>query len=288
MKNLLIRVLSGCGAGAIVVGIVYAAAAYDAMWALGMLFFVIAGMATVEYVCLLKQIDLKLSRVENLALVALLTCCFIAFGGRYAEVGVIFAAAFQVLRHLRTLPHREGFLKVVAGLFGLLYVPWLLHYFLLLFTSEPAGEVNLRLAKTVMVLLMVWGYDAGAYLIGSLFGRHKAFPRVSPNKTWEGIAGGLLVAVAGGVVAAQLSDAWRVLIAGPGFGWLVLLAAFVSGAAQLGDVFASKLKRAAGVKDSGFFLPGHGGFLDRIDGLLFALPVFYFVYEAFVRAALGR
>ncbi len=288
MKNLLIRVLSGCIAGAVVVGIVYAAAAHDAMWALGILFFAISGMATVEYVCLLKKIDLQLSRVENLSLVALLTCCFIAFGGRYAEVGMIFAAVFQVLRHLRTRPHREGFLKVVAGLFGLLYVPWLLHYFLLLFTSEAATSVGLRLAKTVMVLLMVWGYDAGAYLIGSAFGRHKAFPVVSPNKTWEGIAGGLLVAIVGGIIAAQFSEAWRDLIAGPGFGWLVFLAVFVSGAAQLGDVFASKLKRAAGVKDSGFFLPGHGGFLDRIDGLLFALPVFYFVYEAFVRGALTR
>lgn len=287
MRNVLIRIVSGCAGGGIVVGIVYATAAYDALWALGMLFFVIAGMATVEYVVLLKKIDLPLSRIENLLLVALLTCCFIAFDGRYAEVGMIFAAVFQVLRHLRSLPQREGFLKVVVGLFGLLYVPWLLHYFIALFTSEPASAVDLRLAKSVMVLLMVWGYDAGAYFIGSLLGRHKAFPNVSPNKTWEGIIGGLLVAIAGGVIAAQLSSAWQELIAGPGFGWLVLLAAFVSGAAQLGDVFASKLKRAAGVKDSGFFLPGHGGFLDRIDGLLFALPVFYFLYEAFVRGALG-
>lgn len=287
MRNLLIRVVSGCAAGGIVVGIVYATATYNAMWALGMLLFAIAGMATVEYVCLLGKIDLQLSRIENLLLVALLTFCFIAFDGRYAEVGMVFAAAFQVLRHLRALPHREGFLKVVAGLFGLLYVPWLLHYFVLLFTSEPPTAVDIRLAKSVMVLLMVWGYDAGAYFVGSLLGRHKAFPNVSPNKTWEGIIGGVLVAVAGGVLAAQMSGAWRALIAGPGFGWLVLLAVSVGTAAQLGDVFASKLKRAAGVKDSGFFLPGHGGFLDRIDGLLFALPVFYAVYEAFVRGALG-
>jgi len=287
VRNLVIRILSGCAGGGAVIGIVYVTAAYDALWALGLLYFAIAGMATVEYVFLLKKIGLRLSRIENLLLVALLTVCFVAFDGRYAEVGMIFAAAFQVLRHLRTLPQREGFLNVVAGLFGLLYVPWLLHYFIVLFTSEPVTAVDLRLAKAVMVLLMVWGYDAGAYFVGSLLGRHKAFPNVSPNKTWEGIAGGLAVAVAGGVIAAQLSSSWKALISGPGFGWLILLAAFVSVAAQLGDVFASKLKRAADVKDSGFFLPGHGGFLDRIDGLLFALPVFYFVYEAFVRGALS-
>jgi len=125
---------------------------------------------------------------------------------------------------------------------------------------------------------MVWGYDSGAYIIGSLFGRHQAFPNVSPKKTWEGIAGGFLFTVLGALVGATFSPVWREFAFWQGFPHIVASSFVVAGAAQLGDVFESKLKRAAEVKDSGTFLPGHGGALDRIDGLLFALPVFFFYY----------
>jgi phosphatidate cytidylyltransferase len=108
--------------------------------------------------------------------------------------------------------------------------------------------------------------DAAAYYFGSNFGRHKMAPVVSPNKSWEGAAAGLATAV----LAAAAWSAWR-LGAVP---WELLALAAVTGvAAQLGDLAESLLKRGSGIKDSGRLLPGHGGVLDRIDALLFALPV---------------
>lgn len=118
-------------------------------------------------------------------------------------------------------------------------------------------------------LTMVWAADSGAYFAGRRFGRHKLAPRISPNKTIEGLAGGL---VAGLAVAAVFG-----LLAGLPVAYLprlLLVAALAVLASVLGDLFESLLKRHAGAKDSGNVIPGHGGVLDRIDGVLAALPVF--------------
>ena len=115
---------------------------------------------------------------------------------------------------------------------------------------------------------MIWLNDTGAYCTGSLLGRHKMFPRVSPKKSWEGFAGGLLFCVAAAVGAwcfgIQGWDLWQWLVAG----------AVACAASTYGDLFESLLKRNAGIKDSGNLIPGHGGILDRIDSLLMVAPAF--------------
>ncbi len=118
-------------------------------------------------------------------------------------------------------------------------------------------------------LLLNWTGDAGAYYIGRPFGRHKLAPRVSPKKSWEGAAASVVVSIGIGVP--------YVLHFIPGQQWLpiVLLTAAANIAGQVGDLAESAMKRGAGVKDSGGLLPGHGGFLDRVDSTLFALPVIY-------------
>lgn len=138
----------------------------------------------------------------------------------------------------------------------------------------------LRLVSPRAVLflfLIVWGCDSFAYYTGKSFGLRKLAPRVSPNKTWEGTLGGLvggtLIGVAGGTW-------WLVPELGPFFG--AAAGALASSAGQLGDLVESLWKRGAGVKDSGTFLPGHGGFYDRIDSLLFAGPVLLLVMRYFV------
>jgi phosphatidate cytidylyltransferase len=120
----------------------------------------------------------------------------------------------------------------------------------------------------LFLFLIVWGCDSFAYYTGRAFGRHKLAPRVSPNKTWEGTIGGLIGAA---LVGAAGGSWWLVPELGPGWGAFAGVAA--SSAGQLGDLVESLWKRGAGVKDSGRFLPGHGGFYDRIDSLLFAAPV---------------
>lgn len=118
-------------------------------------------------------------------------------------------------------------------------------------------------------LFIVWGTDTGAFMLGRYFGKHKLAPNISPGKTIEGLIGGLLLAI---IVAAI--GAWLLRIPLNHWPNLLIIAILVSLASVIGDLFESMIKREAGVKDSGDWLPGHGGLLDRIDSLLCAIPVY--------------
>lgn len=119
--------------------------------------------------------------------------------------------------------------------------------------------------------IIMWANDTGAYLVGSLLGRHRLMERISPKKSWEGFIGGALLA---------LVVAWRVAvwieIVNP-VGWYVT-ALVISVIGTFGDLFESLLKRRAGVKDSGSIMPGHGGFLDRFDSTLLSFPIVYIIF----------
>ena len=142
----------------------------------------------------------------------------------------------------------------------------------LLLISLPAlaicalREVSPR--AVLYLFLIVWGCDSFAYYVGKNLGRRKLAPAVSPKKTWEGTIGGFL----GATLIGAAAGSWGVM---PEFGPVrgAFAGALVSSAGQIGDLVESLWKRGAGVKDSGVFLPGHGGFYDRIDSLLFAGPV---------------
>ena len=119
----------------------------------------------------------------------------------------------------------------------------------------------------IMCIIMVWVNDSFAYMGGSLVGKHKMWPRHSPGKTWEGTIIGILATVATGIFVGPLFSTYF-----GRFDWIVI--AFVcSIIGTLGDLSESMLKRSVGLKDSGNIMPGHGGFLDRFDSLLFILPV---------------
>ena len=119
------------------------------------------------------------------------------------------------------------------------------------------------------LLVGVWGFDTGAFFAGHFFGRHKLAPNISPGKTWEGVIGGLIFSVAAALLftVRPLGVSWYLA---------VLLGLLIGIAATLGDLAESLIKRQTHVKDSGQFMPGHGGILDRIDSLLFAVIVVYF------------
>jgi len=123
----------------------------------------------------------------------------------------------------------------------------------------------------VFLLFIVFSGDAGAYYIGKGFGKHKLHPRVSKGKTIEGAMGGLLLNV---IMALIL---WFLLLRTYTPWYLVFLAVSMGMVGQIGDLTASMIKRSVGVKDSGRLLPGHGGILDRIDAVLFAAPVLYWI-----------
>ncbi len=149
--------------------------------------------------------------------------------------------------------------------------------------QQPAGAI-----WTIYTLLAVWTGDIFAYFVGKAIGRHRMSPEISPKKTWEGAAASILASVvigtlwiqhAPGISAALLrvglidrrDGMWG--LEQPSLWPIILLSAVVNIAAQLGDLVESLIKRGAGVKDSGTILPGHGGMLDRIDAMLFAVPV---------------
>jgi phosphatidate cytidylyltransferase len=134
----------------------------------------------------------------------------------------------------------------------------------LIHASQPNGHRWLLLA-----LLVIWATDTGAYFVGRYFGRRKLSPRISPNKTVEGLFGGILAALAVALVGAPLAGASTAQLPAVA---LVVLATV--GFSVVGDLYESLLKRHVGAKDSGDLIPGHGGVLDRIDSVLAALPVF--------------
>ncbi len=118
-------------------------------------------------------------------------------------------------------------------------------------------------------LMVNWIGDTGAYYVGRRFGRHKLAPVVSPKKTWEGAAASAFVGVAFGVIYLPLA------ITGTPY-WIAAAFALIANVAgQFGDLAESAIKRSAGVKDSGTILPGHGGFLDRVDSTMFTLPILW-------------
>jgi phosphatidate cytidylyltransferase len=170
---------------------------------------------------------------------------------------------------------RGGFMTWAMTSFGVAYVGLLLPTIVLVAHLAPpggspgtaVGPLGLAsgVAWALTLVLVVWGYDTGAYLTGRWLGRRRLVEHISPSKTIEGLAGGLALAtVAAGIGAFLIGlDPWHPLIIGP----------LVGLAAQAGDVAESMLKRAADRKESGFLVPGHGGILDRLDSFMFAAPV---------------
>lgn len=122
--------------------------------------------------------------------------------------------------------------------------------------------------------LLLWTYDTGAYLVGSLIGKHHLLERISPKKSWEGFIGGLVLTL----VVAWLLSGWLGVV--DRAGWMII-AVIVSVAGTIGDLLESMLKRSLGLKDSGTILPGHGGLLDRFDSVVVAFPVVYLFLAIF-------
>jgi phosphatidate cytidylyltransferase len=158
-----------------------------------------------------------------------------------------------------------------------IYVGWPMSFFLLLrgytlgwpFNTDPWWLLPRGIWWVFIVLLGVWGFDAAAFFSGRYFGRHKLAPRISPNKTWEGVFGGFVLSI----IASLL-----LTIKPLGIPWYlsILLGILIGVAAVLGDLAESLIKRQTDVKDSGQLMPGHGGLLDRVDSVMFAVVVVYF------------
>ena len=172
--------------------------------------------------------------------------------------------SIQLFRKDLTQPTVDWALSLAGGV----YFGWLLVHFVYV-RQLPGG-----LAWILSALLVTWACDSGAYFVGRAIGRHKLYPRLSPGKTWEGIAGG----VGGGLLAGALVGCLSEHFLGsigllPG----VALGLMVSIVSPIGDLVISMMKREVGAKDSGSVIPGHGGVLDRTDSLLFVVTATFYL-----------
>ena len=165
----------------------------------------------------------------------------------------------------RLLLARDGFIRdIAASALIIAYIP-LMGVFIPLMMAEPGGT-----RRIIAVVACVVASDTGAYAVGSLLGRHKMAPHISPSKTWEGFAGSIATSAVIGVAAALwcLGASWELGL---------VLGLCIAPAATLGDLVESLIKRDAGLKDMSNFLPGHGGFMDRLDSMLVAMPMGWLV-----------
>jgi phosphatidate cytidylyltransferase len=177
------------------------------------------------------------------------------------------------LRQLLDRNNTAGIVAISTTLFGLMYVPWLLNFIqkIQFFDFEPGYPGAGKLYVLYFILVTKFS-DTGAYLVGSLIGRHKMIPRISPGKTWEGFAGAIAVSTVASLVFTHfLGDRME----GMTVTHAIILGVILSVCAVVGDLIESLFKREAGVKDSGGFFPGIGGILDLLDSLLFNAPIMY-------------
>ena len=172
------------------------------------------------------------------------------------------------LRQFFSRSNTAGLLAISTTLFGLMYVPWLLN-FIQKINFFPGVQGHYFLLYFVLITKFS---DTGAYSVGSLFGRHKMIPRISPGKTWEGFAGAILVSTLASLIFVHFLG---YQMAGMNWQHAIALGVILGTAAVVGDLIESLFKREAGVKDSGSLFPGIGGILDLLDSLLFNAPIMY-------------
>jgi phosphatidate cytidylyltransferase len=211
--------------------------------------------------------------------------CVLAWIGQPLDLLYSLAAAtIIVCTFAMARTRRDAIANIAVTVFGIVYVGWFCsHVISLRMLPLDGGDANVNFGGAgyvIMLLLLLWLGDGGAFFVGTAWGKHKLLPTVSPNKTVEGAVGGLALTLIGSMLirdAGLLLAGFKVaLFPDFGVGRYLLIGTGISVSGQVGDLVESYLKRDAGLKDTGNLMPGHGGFLDRFDSLAFAAPLFYF------------
>ena len=277
LKNLIVRTLSGVVLAAVVLGgIVFS------QWSFGVLLALLLIVGMLEFYTLAEKHGTRPQRFVGLIAGMVLFGLNFAFvcddiqilgsAHRTFGAGMAFLLLLLPVMFICEL-YRRGenpIANIATTLLGVIYVamPFSLMCYFPIIASEHWSP-----AVMIFFIFIIWANDVFAYLVGMSIGRTKLCERLSPKKSWEGFFGGVIGAVSMGLVAARVLD-------GSYAEW-AFLALTASIAGVLGDLVESMFKRAAGVKDSGSLIPGHGGVLDRFDAMLLAAP-FVFVYMLFV------
>ncbi len=246
--------------------------------------FVLALMALREYFAMVKQLGTPVFTLTGMlcAAVYLVAGFFyqVTHGNEAVpqlEMAVLAGFLFVIFARQmwRKVADREPLESVAYTLFGLLYVPWMFNFMTKILFLPPLDASGAVTGQYYLVFLLVATKfsDMGAYVFGSLFGRHPFAPHISPKKTWEGFWGALVASLLGGMwVYALMPQRLSALR----FGDVMVLSLLLGAVAVVGDLAESIIKRSTQTKDSSRMLPGIGGTLDLIDSLLFTAPLMYF------------
>lgn len=275
LQNLLVRGASGVVLFGVVLG-----AAFLGYWGFGALMLLITVVGVWEFYqlamakgampqrCMGIVTSILLLVTAFSAILLAVPCVESAVGECLPFALLATIAAFALIFFVEVFRNKENPTQNVAStIMGVIYVA--LPMSLMLFIPFMLSPDRWNPWIFLFYLFLVWGNDVFAYLVGISIGRHKMCPRLSPKKSWEGFFGGVLGSLAMGVLGAYVVEGNYLV-------WLGL-ALIVSLSSVVGDLVESMFKRDAGVKDSGNFIPGHGGMLDRFDALILSAP-FAFVY----------
>ena len=268
------RILTAIVLIAFVIGLVF----FGKLWMITLLCALVAGLAAHEFRQLSAAGGSPVPLWWTIAAVALF---FVATFFRPQDTIMAVSFAMLVLFTWNTFrtPLDRVLSETAVGVLILLYIAYPLTLIPRMLAEQDNGT-----ALLLFLFLCVWSGDIAALYIGKRFGRHKFAPRLSPNKTWEGAIASVVASCIFGMGMVLLGDwftqqnySFTKLHTSEPWWVFLILAVVLNAAAQFGDLLESALKRGAGVKDSGTILPGHGGVLDRIDALLVAAPVLWFI-----------
>lgn len=255
-RNLPVAIVVGIG----LLALIYASLAFDRVW-WAVLVCAALLIAMWEWVRTIPNSDRNITTL--LLGAGTIAIILSAWQEGLAGVTVAFALSSVMFALARLSFGVNHFVRdIAAGILGLAYIPFLASFAVILAAPDDGLE------RVVILVLCVAANDTGGYLAGILFGQHKMAPKISPKKSWEGLAGSILLTLPVITLATALllkTDWWR----GSIIGAVAVLTA------TLGDLVESAIKRDLKIKDMGTFLPGHGGMLDRIDALLLSAPVIW-------------
>lgn len=271
LNNLVVRTLSG-----IVIAVIIIAAIVISKWTLLALSVVITVGAMHEFQKLANKHTSPLNILPIAGGVIFVIGFFLYYYDvlelKYILLLLIFIVTIPVLELFRKKPNPLE--NIAVSFMGLIYIGLPMALLNCMGSVvDTSGEMGYNYLYPLGFTFLIWMNDVGAYMIGSTIGKNPLFPRISPNKSWEGFWGGFIITVAVGGVIGYLTRTDIHM-------WLSI-ASVASLGGVAGDLIESMFKREAGVKDSGKIIPGHGGFLDRFDAMLIALPLVFIIIKFF-------
>jgi phosphatidate cytidylyltransferase len=256
-------------------------------WSFFILFSIVHFGAWIEYRKLIGAIskDYALLKLFHHYIIMFAGWCLLLYftnqqlqikGAHLTTIGWWLGLALVIIYPVTLLLHsiKSFFINIGYSLFGILYISLPLALLINLRNYWENENIDLNLVIPLLIIFTLWVNDTMAYIVGSLIGK-TPFSPISPKKTWEGTIGGIILAIAVMSLIAWFTKKLPV-------SHTAIIAALASISGTYGDLFESKLKRMAGVKDSGQIMPGHGGFLDRFDSLLFAATLVWFYVVVFM------